>query len=123
MTEKEVLQLAIANDVEIDPSSFKDADCRHTAYLHFGWTEKALNDEDWRIRIKAYRSLGWTEKAFDDNWEIRIEAYRALGWTEKAFNDDELEIRREAKKFFKLKKKYSKTEAKDIIKLWQLEHL
>jgi len=53
MTEKEVFQLAIISDSKIDPSSFKDADCRHNAYLHFGWTEKALNDEDWRIREEA----------------------------------------------------------------------
>ena len=44
-------------------------------YKEFGFTEKALNDKDWEIRLEAYRKLGFTEKALDDkDYIIRLEA-------------------------------------------------
>jgi len=55
--------------------------------------------------------------------DIRLKAYRSLGFTEEALDDDDTCIGREAEKYFELKKKYSKEEAKKIIDLWKLEKL
>ena len=50
------------------------------------FTEKAFDDEDWRIRWEAYRRLEFTKKAFDDKDEyVRLEAYRRLATRSKRF--------------------------------------
>ena len=73
------------------------------------FTEEALKDENWNIRIRAYRSLGFTEEALkNEYWLIRLEAYRSLGFTEQALKDECYDIRNYAAIYLDYIKKLTK---------------
>ena len=85
---------------------------------------KDLDLENNKSRLNVYRVLGFTEKAFDDDdWRIRIEAYQALGYTGQALKDDSITIRREAEAYFELKEKYTEEQLKEMMETWRLMNL
>lgn len=47
-------------------------------------------------------SLYPEEAKKDEDWYIRLETYRALGFTEEALKDENLDIRREARIYFRI---------------------
>ena len=59
---------------------------RLALYQKFGWSEKALTDEHWYIRIEAYEKLDYIKNFFDDDYLVRMKAYENLGWSKKSVN-------------------------------------
>ena len=72
-----------------------DPKSRRDWYRNIGWSETAILDEDWRIRMEAYRHLGYREEALNDKYfKIRIEAYQQLGWRDQAASDPSSDVRK-----------------------------
>jgi len=71
-----------------------------------GFNEEALNDKSWQIRRHAYRALGYKnykKSTQDDHWLIRLEGYQCLGFNNEALQDKDIDIRKEAELYFKIK--------------------
>jgi len=64
-------------------------------------------------KLTIYHILGFTEKALDDeDYVIRLEAYRKLGFTKKALDDEDCDVRSEAQEYFKAKEPLESEEKK-----------
>jgi len=123
-SELDILKFHRICNFKIEPTSFRYRVARKEAYRYAGFTEKAFNDTEWKIRMEAYDTLGWTERAFEDeDWRVRLKAYRILGFTKESLESKNSNIKSAAKEYFELKEKYTKEDAKKAIDLWKLERL
>jgi len=99
MTEFQILQRAISNNVKIDPKIFKNPGIRLQAYEYFGITEDAIYDDYAGIVYQSINKFGYKEHLLthkDEN--IRLSAKTEFGFTPEDINDGSEDIRNAAKR-------------------------